>query len=360
MKKEIMKSTYQGEQIDKKANRKYKDGIFRMLFNNEDEARKLYNALSGENYGKETEIKIQTLDNTLFMDYKNDVSFTVNDKFIVFAEHQSTISPNMPARMLSYVARTYEKMFGDSMYKQSPVTLPVPELYIFYNGSRMAEDEKMYRLSDNYAAEAPKNSIEAVAKVINISYNEDKELLNKCRTMKEYSQFVYFVNEALKDTGNLESAMCEAIKHAGREGILKEFLDKHGAEVLSMEYLFELSREKYDEMVFGEMRKEVEEAKKKAEEAEKKAEEVAKKAEEAEKKAKEVIKKAEKATKEAEKATKEAEKATKEAEKARKEVKKEAKEEANLETAVRMKEAGCDDAFISKMTGLPTETVETL
>lgn len=97
MKKEIMKSTYQEEQIDKKANRKYKDGIFRMLFNNEDEARKLYNALSGENYGKETEIKIQTLENTLFMDYKNDVSFTVNDKFIVFAEHQSTISPNMPA-----------------------------------------------------------------------------------------------------------------------------------------------------------------------------------------------------------------------------------------------------------------------
>ena len=253
--------------------------------------------------------------------YKNDVSFTVNDKFIVFAEHQSTISPNMPTRMLSYVTRTYEKMFGDSMYKQSPVTLPVPELYIFYNGSRMTEDEKMYRLSDNYAAEAPKNSIEAVAKVINISYNEDKELLNKCRTMKEYSQFVYFVNEALKDTGNLESAMREAIKHAGREGILKEFLDKHGAEVLSMEYLFELSREKYDEMVFGEMRKEVEEAKKKAEEADKKAE-----------------------------------KATKEAEKARKEV----KEEANLETAVRMKEAGCDDVFISKMTGLPTETVETL
>lgn len=225
------------------------------------------------------------------------------------------------------------------MYKQSLVTLPVPELYIFYNGIRMTEDEKMYRLSDNYAAKAPKNSIEAVAKVINISYNEDKELLNKCRTMKEYSKFVYFVNEALKDTGNLESAMREAINHAGREGILKEFLDKHGAEVLSMEYLFELSREKYDEMVFGEMRKEVEEAKKKAEEADKKAEK-------AEKKAKEVMK--------------EAEKATKEAEKARKEVKKEAKEEANLETAVRMKEAGCDDAFISKMTGLLTETVETL
>ena len=39
---------------------------------------------------------------------------------------------------------------------------------------------------------------------------------------------------------------------------------------------------------------------------------------------------------------------------------KEAKEEANLETAVRMKEAGCDNVFISKMTGIPIKTVETL
>ena len=40
--------------------------------------------------------------------------------------------------------------------------------------------------------------------------------------------------------------------------------------------------------------------------------------------------------------------------------KEEAVKEANLETAIRMKEAGCDNVFISKMTGIPIEAVETL
>ena len=134
---------------------------------------------------------------------KNDVSFTVNDRFIVFAEHQSTINPNMPARMLSYAARTYEKLLGEGVYRQSAVTLPAPELYVFYNGGKKAPYESVYRLSDNFAAEAPSNSIEAVAKVINIGYNENKEVLRRCRTMREYSRFVYLVNEDMKEGESL-------------------------------------------------------------------------------------------------------------------------------------------------------------
>ena len=59
----------------------------------------------------------------------------VDGKFIIFTEHQSTWYPNMPLRMLSYIARTFERMFGaGSLYSTVLVKIPTPKFYVFYNG----------------------------------------------------------------------------------------------------------------------------------------------------------------------------------------------------------------------------------
>ena len=41
---------------------------------------------------KETAIEINTLEDILFMEMMNDISFTVDDKIVVLIEHQASIS----------------------------------------------------------------------------------------------------------------------------------------------------------------------------------------------------------------------------------------------------------------------------
>ena len=55
------------------ANRKYKSTVFTTLFNDNEKLLELYNALSGGNYGADTKIEINTLEDVLFMEMMNDV-----------------------------------------------------------------------------------------------------------------------------------------------------------------------------------------------------------------------------------------------------------------------------------------------
>lgn len=67
-----------GCQLDKKSitNKKYKDTVFRLLFNNKKEALGLYNNLYDANYTDESLIEIVTLEDVLFTPRKNDIAFT--------------------------------------------------------------------------------------------------------------------------------------------------------------------------------------------------------------------------------------------------------------------------------------------
>ena len=68
---------------NKTTNGKYKDTVFRMLFNNKKEALGLYNNLFDTDYTDESLIDIVTLEDVLFIPRKNDVAFTMNGRFVV-------------------------------------------------------------------------------------------------------------------------------------------------------------------------------------------------------------------------------------------------------------------------------------
>jgi hypothetical protein len=76
-------------------NRKYKSSVFTLLFSDPARVRELYNALAGTCYDESADIVINTLQDVIFMERINDISFTINDKLVVLIEHQSTINPNM-------------------------------------------------------------------------------------------------------------------------------------------------------------------------------------------------------------------------------------------------------------------------
>lgn len=72
-----------------KANRKYKDSVFTMYFSNTERLIELYNSLEGTNLPKDTPIKINTLDDALFKDRINDISFVINGELVVLIEEIS-------------------------------------------------------------------------------------------------------------------------------------------------------------------------------------------------------------------------------------------------------------------------------
>ena len=71
------------------ANREYKSTLFSELFSEPHALRELYNAIADTSYGEDTVIEINTLESAFFNDIRNDVSFTIDNKYVVLLEHQS-------------------------------------------------------------------------------------------------------------------------------------------------------------------------------------------------------------------------------------------------------------------------------
>lgn len=56
----------------------------------------LYNALHDEKLPEGTEVQKIKAENILYMNFKNDISFGIEGRVMVFGEHQSTVNENMP------------------------------------------------------------------------------------------------------------------------------------------------------------------------------------------------------------------------------------------------------------------------
>ena len=225
-----------------KIRKNYKDGVFRKLFADKEKLIELYNALSGSDYSLDTELEIVTLDNSIFGDLKNDLAFIIDNKFIILVEHQSTVNPNMPLRMLIYIAQQYEKLcYSNEIYSSRRIAIPVPEFYVFYNGIADTPTEEELKLSDSFKIKCDTIPLEVIVKLINVNYEKGAALLERSRTLNEYSRFIYSIREKAKDM-KLQDAVEETIDECMKEGMLRDFLKKNGGEIMSI-LCHELTRE---------------------------------------------------------------------------------------------------------------------
>ena len=221
----------------------YKDNTFCTLFNDKERIIELYNALSDSSYDKDTPVEIVTLDDTFFGDRENDLSFIIDHRWIILTEQQSTLCPNIPLRMLVYIARQYEKLvFSREIYSKRLVKIPTPELYVFYNGTEDAPLMKDMKLSDAFMAECDTMALEVVVRFINVNYEKGAELLAKCKTMQGYSMLIHMVRVKYGECSDLGTAIEESIRECESRGILKDFVKVPGGDVMS--FLFDkMSRE---------------------------------------------------------------------------------------------------------------------
>ena len=231
------------------ANRKYKDTIFRMLFSDKKNLLSLYNALNGKNYSDCDQLEIVTLENAIYMSMKNDLAFIL-DLALFLWEHQSTYNPNIPLRDLMYIAKEYEKYIkekGISLYSNRQQKIPAPQFIVFYNGNRKIGERMEHRLSDAYETSSGEPALELKVLVININEGYNQTLMESCQILKEYAQYVSKVR-AYKKTLSLNEAVEKAVEECIQEGILREFLLKHRAEVVAMS-IFEYDREWEEEIL---------------------------------------------------------------------------------------------------------------
>jgi len=221
-----------------KVNRQYQDSLFRFMFSDKESAIELYNAIEGTDYGLDTEVVFTTLDDVLYVESKNDLSFEIAGKYVVLTEHQSTINYNMPIRHLEYITQTYKNtLTNEDLFRRKRIPILTPEFYVIYTGKDDWQTEEL-RLSESYIGKPPENSLELVVKIIDVRYNKEKakEVLSRSNKLRGYSLLLNYVNLYKQEGCSLNQAIDSAVKRCINENILQDFLTKYGKEVRGMIY----------------------------------------------------------------------------------------------------------------------------
>lgn len=223
------------------ANRNYKDTVFRMLFSDKKNLLSLYNAVNSRDYTNPDDLEIVTLENAIYMGMKNDLAFIIDTNLYLY-EHQSTYNPNMPLRDLFYISSEYQKMLDQkSLYSSSLQKIPTPNFIEFYNGSDPVSDIFEHRLSSAFEHLSGEPKLELIVTVLNVNEGHNAILMEHCKTLREYAQYVAKVRKYTAGM-SLNEAVERAVDECIKENILADFLRKNRAEVISMS-IFEYDKE---------------------------------------------------------------------------------------------------------------------
>ena len=213
------------------AKKMYRDSLFRDYFRLKENFVQLCNAVTGLNLQAE-QLSENTVEDVLFSNLRNDVSFSAGGKCFVFFEHQSTKNFNMPLRMLFYLSMLYRNSAGDDLiYREKIIKLPAPKFFVFYNGKEPCPEVSTLKLSDAFVI---LGDIELTVKVYNVNYNKDFRLIRECRPVHDYSVFVDRV-EANRARGmNRDGAIIESMRWCIDNGIMRDYLKLRMQEVFEM------------------------------------------------------------------------------------------------------------------------------
>lgn len=250
--------TVSEKRIIPQAQKKYKDTIFRLLFNDRERALSLYNGVNGTKYNDASILQYNTLENAIYMNIHNDISFVIANQIQMY-EHQSTVPINMPLRDLFYIADILQKTVADkTIYGSRPLMIPNPDFVVFYNGEKTLAERMELKLSDNFIIPTDNPALELRVTILNINDGMNEGLKEKYPALKQYMQYVNRVRKYSKEM-DLKIAVTRAVDECICEGILKDFLIKQKAEVIKMSiYEFDEEREmkliRESEREFGEYR----------------------------------------------------------------------------------------------------------
>ena len=218
--------------MDDKIKHTSKDSVFACLFQDMENALKLYLSLHPEDTTvTPDDCELFNLRSVLVAGIYNDFGMLVRDRIIILLEVQSTFARNIALRILLYLAETYDeyvKKYKLDLYSTTDVEIPRPELYMVYVGSRKKVPDKI-RLSELYKGDVSKDYGEkhgwADLEVRVIRRTGKRDILD------QYIRFCEIVNETRKEYGNTLEAVKVIIERCVAEDVLTDFLTSKRKEV---------------------------------------------------------------------------------------------------------------------------------
>ena len=119
-----------------------------------------------------------------------------------------SVGPIEIAKIGQFAEREY---FGKDIYSKTKISLPTPEIYVFYNGKEDTKLVETLKLSDLYIQKCAKMSLEVKVEVININHEKGAEILHKCKSLNEYSLLIHTIRNKENNGNKLEEAIEETI-----------------------------------------------------------------------------------------------------------------------------------------------------
>lgn len=195
-------------------------------------------------------IEITTLDDAIYIRMKNDISFMIASDLSLY-EQQSTFNPNMPLRGFLYHGHLYEqyiKKMEYDIYGKVLIKIPNPKYIVFYNGLDEKEDCIELKLSDAFIKSGSSNDFQWTATMLNINQGHNRELMEKCVPLGEYSDFIALVRKH-QESLPFDKAVDQAVTAAQGWPCIGPYLFKHRNEVRDV-LLTEFDAELHDKATF--------------------------------------------------------------------------------------------------------------
>lgn len=119
-----------------KRHREFKSNSFSLLLKQPKYALEVYNLLNETEYKDPNLIQILDVEGGIGLTVRNDAAFIIDSNLSIY-EHQSTINPNMPLRLLIYISSLYKELVREeNIYGEGLIMLPTPKFVVFYNGEK--------------------------------------------------------------------------------------------------------------------------------------------------------------------------------------------------------------------------------
>ena len=119
------------------------------------------------------------------------------------------------------------------LYGSKLIRLPTPRFVVFYNGTTVQPERDVFKLSDAYEKKQENPELELAVTMYNINYGCNEEIMDACRTLKEYAMYVERVRMYAKQMP-LAKAVEKAVDYCIETGILLDFLRKNRAEAIKV------------------------------------------------------------------------------------------------------------------------------
>jgi len=156
---------------------------------------------------------------------RNDVSFITNDnRLIILVEHQSTICPNMALRIFIYyieLLQLWIKTNDINLHGTQKINdLPIPELYVAYNGKKELDSQYSTFEIDNAGVK-----IDIKVKIVDIHY-KNLEDTAPSNYVAGYSYFYKIYDDCIQKGISSQEAFDHAREGCIKDGHLKGFIEK--------------------------------------------------------------------------------------------------------------------------------------